>query len=132
VKTRELIRQLQNEDPEGDAEVVVGGTDIYFASREPMYYDGTPTLLVHDPEKVGKCFSVIGLRIPYGGHKVRLHVLEAEDLFIDHLDAPVVYDNPTEEGRARHRHRIEEIRAEMRCIRADIDKRSPAAPKADG
>jgi hypothetical protein len=126
VKTRELIRQLQKEDPEGDAEVVVGCTDIYFASREPMYYDGTPTLLVHDPERVGKSYSVVGLRVPYGGYKVRLHTLDVEDVFIDHPEYPVEYENPTPEYRARHRARIESIRAEMVSVREDVEKRVAA------
>jgi len=40
VKTKDLIAQLQREDPSGELECCVGNEDIYLVERLPSYYDG--------------------------------------------------------------------------------------------
>src|SRR3990172_7574886 len=67
MKTADLIRRLQEADPTGELECVVGGEDVYFVQRLPMYYDGLPTLLVHDPSKRDREWSIVGLKVPDSG-----------------------------------------------------------------
>ncbi len=119
MKTKEVIRRLQEADPSGELECVVGGTDIYFMQREAMYYDGTPVLLVHDPAKRDRCYSVVGLRVPSpnGPDKVQIHLHSPADVFIDHLDCPVEYEPETE----HHKPRIEAIRQECSDIIDRVD-----------
>lgn len=63
MKTKELIRRLQEEDPTGELEVTVGKTDIYFIQTLPGYYDGCYQVLKRDQELEGRCYSVIGAEV---------------------------------------------------------------------
>jgi hypothetical protein len=40
VKSKDLIRRLQELDPSGEIEVCIGNEDIWFLQRLPAYYDG--------------------------------------------------------------------------------------------
>ncbi len=48
MKTKELIRQLQREDPSGELECCVDNSDIFFVEHLPAYYDGCLEVLVRD------------------------------------------------------------------------------------
>lgn len=87
MKTSDLIRRLQEEDPTGDAEVCIGKYDIHFVSRQPSYYDGYHTILVRDASKTG--YNITGAIINYVGVKIKLHVMDAEDVIDNNPDAPV-------------------------------------------
>ena len=124
MKTRDLIRRLQEADPTGELECVVGGYDVYFVERLPMYYDGLPALLVHDPEKRDREWSVVGLRVPGSGEeKVRITTLDAEDVFLEIPDAPVEYGD--DYARKHKEDRIEKVRAEVVAIRGSVKEADP-------
>jgi hypothetical protein len=112
MKTRELIRRLQEADPSGEAECVVGNQDIFFTEPMTMGYDGRPVLLVRDASRQ-PYYDVIGLRVPAAGEKVQLHLLSPEDVFDDLPDAPVHYD--TEAVRERYEEDIERARSSSRA-----------------
>ena len=60
MKTKELIRQLQHLDPEGNCEVF-GDGDIYYVDKLPWYYDGRPGILIRDESN--KCtYNIEGMR----------------------------------------------------------------------
>lgn len=119
MKTKELIRRLQEEDPSGEAEVVVGGEDIYFVEAMPAYYDGRPTLLVHDEALRDKAWSIVGLHVPAGGvKKLRIVTVSAEDVFLSNPEAPVTYGD---DGARRDEPQFEKLRAEMRNVIAEVD-----------
>jgi D-aminopeptidase len=81
MKTKELIRQLQEGDPTGDQEVSVGNTDIHFVSVEPAYYDGCQEVLVRDEKE--KCYNIIGARVVSEGDKVVIHTLGIHDAIME-------------------------------------------------
>jgi hypothetical protein len=85
MKSKELIKQLQELDPTGETEVVVGCQDIWFADRLPFYYDGTPRLLLHDESKK-PYYSIIGYKPMSEGYKIKLHTMSPEDIFMDNLN----------------------------------------------
>jgi hypothetical protein len=78
MKTAELIRRLQEADPSGEAECVVGTDDIYFVELLPCYYDGSPLLLVHDEKLRDNSYSVVGARYMRSGNKVRITTMDLE------------------------------------------------------
>lgn len=61
MKSKELIRRLQEQDPTGEVEVCVRGEDVHTVERIPAYYDGPFQVLIRDPEKA-PYYNVVGMR----------------------------------------------------------------------
>lgn len=82
MKTRELIKQLQELDPTGECEVFGGDGDIYFLEKLPWYYDGRPGILIRD-ETRKPYYDVIGMRqiTEKDGDKIYIHCLGIDDVF---------------------------------------------------
>ena len=87
MKTKELIKQLQKEDPSGENECVVGNVDILFVSREPSYYDGPCEILIRD-ENIPFC-NVVGAKIQSNGEKIQIHTHSVEDAINENEKFPV-------------------------------------------
>ena len=85
MKTKEVIRQLQEADPSGEEEVCIGNHDIYRIFPEDAYYDGS--LQIIEKDKNG---HIIGGTIRRSGMKVQMieHTLEdvVLELMLDHYD----------------------------------------------
>lgn len=92
--TAELIKLLQEADPEGTTPVCVGNLDIYLVSKLPAYYDGSLQQLVHDESLRGKAWSVIGARIIRGGFKINIQDLSIKEVLEDHPDLPIEGSDP--------------------------------------
>lgn len=125
MKTKELIRQLQEADPTGELQCVVGGTDIHFVDAEPGYYDGPYEVLLRD-ETVAH-FNIIGARLTTEGEKVRIRTLSIEDLIWDNPELPVEYachytGDYGKEHRREFEARLEKIKADAHRIRNDIER----------
>jgi len=99
MKTKELIRRLQEEDPTGEIECCVGNQDIYFITQEPAYYDGPLQVLVHDESKRDKQWSITGAKIVRSGAKIQIHTMSIEDVIFDMVyfgnDFPVHIEDDT-------------------------------------
>jgi hypothetical protein len=119
MKTKELIRQLQEADPTGEVEVTAAGADIYYAASAPAYWDGPHFILQHDPAKVGRCYSIIGGRINYEGMKVKLHLVAWDDVLLDHPDAPI---EVSEHRKAQWVDDIEKQRVWVKNLQAEIEE----------
>lgn len=87
MKTKELIRQLQEADPSGELHVCVGNIDISFVSREPAYYDGRQEILECD-ENCG----IRHARITGHGQKIQIHTLSIDDAIFQDPSLPVEID----------------------------------------
>ena len=48
--TAEFIKMIQQEDPEGTAEVCVGTAPVWFVERVPAYYDGRLEFVEQRPQ----------------------------------------------------------------------------------
>ena len=83
MKTKDLIKQLQELDPEGNCEVF-GAGDIHFAQRLPWYYDGKPGVLIRD-ESNTISYNIEGMRQidPSDGDKIYLYSLGLDDLAME-------------------------------------------------
>jgi len=77
MKTKELIRQLLDADPTGEAEACVGNSDIHFVEKLPSYYDGDLQVLERDPNING--YNIIGGKYKRSGNKIKIHTLSFSD-----------------------------------------------------
>ncbi len=94
MKTKDLIKQLQEADPSGEEVVCVGNTPIYYVDSLPGYYDGCARDLIQDPELIGKSYSIIGGRIISTGMKISIKTYDIDDMLYDNPEAPVEFDGP--------------------------------------
>lgn len=78
MKTKDLIKQLQELDSEGECNVFVGG-DIFFCLRLPYYYDGKPGILIRNEQNNDK---IIGIRqiTETDGDKIYIYSQTLEDV----------------------------------------------------
>ena len=93
MKSKELIRRLQDVDPSGEVECCVGNEDIYFLDYMPAYYDGRLQFLIHDPEKIDKSWSITGAEIRSRGYKIEIKSMGIYDILWDDIDLKVTYDS---------------------------------------
>lgn len=89
MKTKELIRRLQEADPSGDIECCVGNVDVFYVENMPAYYDGTLQVLTRDPAKA-PYYDVVGGSYVRQGRKINIvtlaisSVLDDPDVIIDY------------------------------------------------
>lgn len=119
MKTKELIRRLNELDPTGEIECSVSGHDVFFCESLPAYYDGCYQQLLRDDRKK-PYYDIIGVRICGQGEKINLRTVSAEEFLLDEPDGLIQYDS--EYARKHNEERIEQIRKENKEIIAEIDK----------
>ena len=87
MKTKELIRRLQEQDPSGEHEVCVDNMDIVSVYAEPAYWDGRLQVLERDED--GK---IIGARYETEGFKITIEARSISEILFDCPEFPVCYD----------------------------------------
>ena len=104
MKTKELIRRLQIEDPVGETEVCVDNVDILFVSGEPAYHDGPAQVLIRDESN--PYYNVIGAKYLRSGSKIVIHTHSISDAITDNSDLPVDYSqlSPVQAENTRRHH----------------------------
>lgn len=115
MKTKELIRKLQEADPTGEEECVIGNQDILYVERLPAYYDGPCQRLIRDGN------NITGVEIRISGFKVSIVSHGVDDVFLDDPDTPVTYDSDCPDHIKAW---VEEQRAKMREIIEKVDNES--------
>lgn len=105
MKSKELIRLLQKEDPSGEVEVCVGNVDISWVGSVPAYYDG-PQQVLNRNEKGKK----IGGKYCRSGNKVQIHLWAFSELIWDYKDAVIDYSELDEERQKSYKENHEKIR----------------------
>ena len=116
MKTRELIRLLQEADPSGELECCVDNEDIHFLEVIPAYWDGRLQVFTRDPARKGY-FDIVGAKITAAGTKIKIRHLSIEDLLIDNPEMPVDTGGA---GSAEHAAQVERWRATGRRFKAGI------------
>ncbi len=86
MKTKELIRLLQEEDPTGEEHVVVGNVDISGVCKEPAYWDGSAQMIIRDEKG-----TPIGGKYCREGNKIQISTLDFNTLIWDRPDIPMDY-----------------------------------------
>ena len=89
MKSSELIKQLQELDPEGVIEVCVNNVDIYFLDVEGAYYDGSLQVLTRDHSK-DPYYNITGGKYVRSGKKIVLHPMSIRDVLWDNPDTAVI------------------------------------------
>ena len=138
MKTKELIKRLQENDPSGELEVVAGDSkegwvDIYFTEVMEGYYDGPYQTLVHDPLAQG--YSVIGAKYRTDGKKLVLHLMSIKDCLLDNPELPVeiIDDSRPEELAKRVEKWRKDVKRDIFFVKAEeIYSRFEAKLLADG
>ena len=85
MKTKELIKHLQDADPTGELDVTVGKNPIIYVDVEPYYYDGRYLRINGNYES---------LEYPVGGHHVMIVDICRDSIIFDYPDIPFVGDVP--------------------------------------
>lgn len=123
MKTKELIKRLQEADPSGELECCVGNVDIYFVEQLPAYYDGPLEVLVHDEALKDKCWSITGAKIVRSGQKVQIHTISIEDVMFDMVDDnrdfPISIEDTTE---GYYKKRVDQWKSEAIRINNEVKK----------
>ena len=118
MKTKEVIRLLQECDPTGEEEVLVGNHDIHDICREPAYYDGYAQIMIRD-ESI-ECYNIIGARWTGKGQKISINSIGIQDAIFNNPDVPVTI----EADYPRLEKLVEGWRKECREIEAAADARA--------
>lgn len=114
MKTKELIKQLQEQDPSGELDVCAGNDPILFVEKLPAYYDGPKHMLIQDASRTG--YNITGFKITGKGEKVKLHVYDLECYLADNYSGLVDVSELSSEHKARYRKKIAEFKSEMNKI----------------
>jgi len=118
MKTKELIKRLQEEDPSGEMDVCVGNADILGLCSQPAYWDGCLQTLIRDESS--PYYNVIGARYSSKGSKICIHPLSISDAIFEDVDLPVEYDSEYAE---RHfKERVEHIRKESKEMNDGLER----------
>jgi len=125
MKTKELIRQLMEQDPTGEEEVCVNNVDIHFVQREPACHDGHHQVLIRDESN--PYYNIIGAEYRSEGIKINITPLSIQWAIYNDPKVPVSYvGDYTEED---HKEQVEQWRAETRKIIKEIAAEKPKRKK---
>lgn len=115
MKTKELIKMLQEEDPSGEMDVVVDNLDILGIYGEPSYWDGCKQLFVRNEKG-----QIIGAEYRSDGDKLTITCRTIKDMMLDNPDMPVkVVDTFVNK---RMQERVDSWRKEIKEILEDVKK----------
>jgi len=104
MKTKELIKELQEIDPDGELEVTVGKSPIYYLETLPSYYDGPRDELIQD-QSLDPHYNITGIRVIRDGYHVCINTMRLDDVLTDNPDAIVEYDyEPREWDKQQEEH----------------------------
>jgi len=81
MKTKELIKLLQEADPDGNEEVCVDNMSIFEVYKEAAYYDGSLQIL-----KTNSNGHISGGIIRRSGNKIQIRVLDLEEAVFCHVE----------------------------------------------
>ncbi len=85
MKTKDLIKLLQETDPSGELQCSVNGVDIYFAQVKAGYWDGVYQVLIKEKDKC----NVIGAEYRSDGDKLCIETYSIKDAMLDDPNIPV-------------------------------------------
>lgn len=117
MKTKDLIKELQDNDPSGEMEVTVGNSPIHFLAVEPAYWDGCYRTLIEDPEKK-PYYAVTGIRFVAHGEKLVINTLDYDWVLLNDPKAKVEYDG--DYARNHYEERVNETRQRMKDIHDSV------------
>ena len=119
MKTKDLIKLLQETDPSGEMDCVVDNIDIFTAHVEVSYWDGCKQLLVRDESKK-PYYDIVGAEYRSDGWKVQITPMDIKDAMLDTPDLPVkVVDTFVHK---QMQERVDKWRQEIKDIKERVRK----------
>ncbi len=95
MKTKKLIKLLQDNDPSGELECTVNGIDIYSVARQPGHFDGAYEILVRDESRTN--YNIVGAKITSESEKIILEPLSIKEAISEDPKLPVEFDSRVRE-----------------------------------
>ena len=119
MKTKELIKLLQEQDPSGELECCVGNVDIFGVYIEPAYWDGALQVLVRDESKK-PYYNVVGAKYITEGNKITISTHSIMDALSENDNLPVEYVGINEKTN-HYKESVEQNRIKFREIHNDCE-----------
>lgn len=119
MKTKELIRQLQEADPSGELECCVENVDILSVQILPAYYDDYLQVLIRDEND--HFYNVIGAKYVGSGSKVVISPHSICDAIFENQDLPVEYVGVSQSSKAAYEKEVTKRRQETQDIGNDVE-----------
>ncbi len=110
MKTKKLIKLLQEIDPTGEEEVSVNNEDIFIVQDMPAYYDGRLQVLIRDKSKE-PYYDVIGCKVVAKGRKIEIRTMGWREVINNDPAARITYDTCFDSR---------DIRKEVRAARKEM------------
>jgi len=120
MKTKELIKKLQELDPSGETECCVQNIDIWYVDVLPYYYDGTMQMLVRDSAK-SPYYDVVGAKYLSSGEKINIVPLSIEDAIFEDVTLPVDFDTLSFSKKERYKESVEIVRQKAKDIHNSVE-----------
>jgi hypothetical protein len=122
MKSKEVIRQLQEVDPSGEVEVCIGNCDIHFLTQIPAYHDGTLQVLERDKDV--RYYNITGAKYVRTGNKIVIYPLSIQDAISNSpKDFPVDYSELSESQAQATKKAHDELREWHRKADYEMEKR---------
>jgi hypothetical protein len=99
MKVSELIKELQELDPNDECQVCVGNSPLRWVERLPWYYDGRMTFIEYDTRSIP-----IKGGYPNHGSKIMFHYDTLEDALMDNPDMELDLSGITYQGKVEERY----------------------------
>lgn len=90
MKTKELIKLLQEIDPEGETECCIGNRDIHFLDKMPAYWDGILEILQRDHSR-DPYYNICGAKYTSQGSKINIRSLSITDAIGNDVNIKIDY-----------------------------------------
>lgn len=119
MKTKELIKLLQEADPSGEVEVCIGNADIHFVEILPAYYDGRLQVLQRNPDI--NAYNITGAKLFENGDKIVLHPLSIFDAIWNDPDLPIDYSDLSKESAERYKYAHDKTKFEAKELENKIE-----------
>jgi hypothetical protein len=94
MKTKELIRLLNEQDPSGEEECCINNLDIMYIQKEPAYYDGS--LQVFERDESHKILKNKKAKYVRKGSKIQITTESISDFLFDFPEMEIDYSELSE------------------------------------
>jgi|SRR5579862_2738204 len=118
MKTKEVIKQLQDADPTGEEECCVDNVDIHFVTMEPAYLDGCLQVLRRDESN--PFYNIIGADFVANGVKIVISTLSIDDVILNDPETPIGYIGLSSDMEVRYMEHVEKERNKIRDMKNEI------------
>ena len=117
MKTKELIKRLQEADPTGETECSIGNYAIEDVYNESAYYDGCLQIVEVDSNGYE-----ISMSRKHDGRKIVIEYYDLARILLDNPDFPIEYSEKTEKYRERDDERRDYARRALKLAEISIFK----------